>query len=228
MTDGRRGLRDPIVELLNILVAGLPYRLHYIDDSLAEAGRTIDHELEGEGDHLGSDTKSSGCEKGAYNLQMDKASDTPPSAAHVLRVTKNPGVVKCYVITAMPKPMKRNDVVRIAPAVTQIMNPFFFGLLSQFEGDTLRSTFSKAAGNSTIATLPINHRTGATKSYTAALDDGSALPAGVVIDAATGIISITAATVAVGLYTVKVVALDVLVPYTNREGEGTLILNVTA
>lgn len=221
-TDGRRGVKDPVV---TNLMTGTVY--HYIKDSFKVGGRAIDHELEGEGDHLGSDTKSSGCEKGVLNIQLNKATDDAPQVAHVLKVVKGTST-KYYVVTEEPHDMERNNVVRLGVPLTQVVNPFFSALVSAAEGDTYRKTHSKAQADWVFPTLPVNHRTGSTKAYSATQSDGSAVPAGFVINAGTGIITVTSATIAIGVYTIKVVGTDVLAPYTDREGEATLELTVTA
>ena len=229
LTDGRRAIKDPIVENLNVLVSAVPLRYHYIDDSLKVSGRLTKHELEGEGDLLGFDVKSSGAREGNMNLQLDKATDTPPDVGHILKVTKGTSI-RFYGVVDAPVPNKRNDVVRIGPSLLQLMNPFFQGLLSADEGDTLRQTYSIATMGTTetITTNPQNHRTGSTKAYSATLEDGTALPTGIAINASTGVITVTKATVSAAVSTIKVVATDTLANKRTTEGEATLVLTITA
>lgn len=228
-TDGKAGLKDPVLVNLNVLVGGSPLAMHWTKDSLKAMGRTIEHTREGEGDWLGSDTKASGVKKGSISLQMNAATDVTPSPAHILQLTKG-AVTEFYIVGEDGGENERNQVVKGTYPVVQAIHPFFKGLLSVDLGDSLALTKSIATGGptSTLATNPVNHRTGSTKTYSALQSDGSAVPAGVAINASTGVITFTHASLVIGVYTIKVTALDVLTGQENRESENTLILTVTA
>ncbi len=233
LTDGRRAIKDPIVENLNVLVSSAPVRYHFISHSLKIAGRLTPFELEGEGTILGFDVRSAGPKTGGIRLQLNKPTDAIPQAAHILRLTVGTRI-EYYGVTEADDPEERNAPVRIAPTLHQMVNPVFKGLLSEGLGDTKQTTFSKLAGDTTIDPEPVNTRSAGTKAYSATQEDGSAIPAGLAINASTGVLSITAATIATGTYIIKVVVSDVLAtlptdhPYRTLEGEATLILTVTA
>jgi hypothetical protein len=229
LTSGRKSIKDPIVENLNVLVASVALRYHFIDDSLKVVGRVIEHALEGEGDVIGFDIKSEGVEKGGLNLQLDSPTDVAPQPGHRLKVTKGTSI-KYYGVSEGGAPNKRNDVVRPSPSVIQEINPFLSGLLSETEGDLKRQSYSIAAmgATETVATTPINGRTGGVIAVTATQSDGSALPTGVAINASTGVITVTKATVLAGVYTIQVVVTDTLTGYSTRSGEATLVLTITA
>jgi hypothetical protein len=222
-TDGKAGLKDPTCR--NV-AAALYY--HWIEDSLKEGAVSIDHILEGEGDVLGSDTKANGSKTGTIKIQLNLATDTKPRPGHIIELIKG-ATTEYYVVTEMPVENKRGDVVRLSIPVKLIIHPFFTGLQSVAEGDTLRLTKSIATpSTSTLATTPVNHRTGATKAYSALQSDGTAMPAGVAISSSTGVITFTHASLVAGTYTILVTATDTLTPYTARESDDTLILTVTA
>ncbi|MBX3751401.1 MAG: putative Ig domain-containing protein [Opitutaceae bacterium] len=227
-TDGRRGVRSPTVKCYNILSGGNPIQLHYIDDDIKGSSFSLDHILEGDGEHLGGYTKAS-IRSGTLNVQLDKADDTEPMPGHVIGLTKK-SVEGFYQVREASFPGQRNNVVRGALNLVRIVNPFFTGLLSEDEGDTKRVTYSIAAMGTTetIDPQPVNHRTGATKAYSATLSSGAALPAGIAINASTGVITITKADVVAGVSTIKVVATDTLTNKRTLEGEATLVLTITA
>lgn len=235
LTSGRRGVKDPVVENLNVLVSGNPLRYHFIKHSLKVPARLTRHDMEGEGINLGFDVRAVGAEEGTIDLQLDKATDALPLPAHILRKTIG-SVVKYFGVTDGSQPVERNSVIRISPSLLQIINPFFKGLLSQDLGDTLQASYSKATvTTSTTATLdpqPVNTRTGATLAYAATQEDGSALPAGVTISPTTGVITLTGAALVIGTYTIKVSMTDLITtlpanhPWTTLAAEQTLILTI--
>lgn len=223
-TDGKAAIKDPTIRNY---AANKYY--HFISSSITESAVSIDHTLEGEGDHLGSDTKATGVKIGTINIQLLLATDQQPRPGHIMELIIG-STTEYYVVTGMPAETKRGDVVRLAVPVKLIIHPFFGGLQSVAEGDTLRLTKSISTGGptSTLATTPLNHRTGSTKAYSALQSDGSALPAGVAINATTGVITFTHASLVAGSYTIEVTATDTLSPYSQRESSDTLILTVTA
>lgn len=227
-TDGRRGLRQPTVKCYNLLLNSAPRQYHYIDDDIKGSSLSIDHILEGDGEHLGSYTKK-GLTAGNLNLQLDTADQPAPVEAHVIGLMKNL-VEGFYVVTESSFPGKAKEVLRGSLSLKRIVNPFFSGLLSEDEGDTKRVSYSKATMATTedITTAPVNHRTGSTKAYSATQSDGTALPTGVAISSSTGVITITKATVAESTWTIKVVATDTLANKRPLEGEATLVLTVAA
>jgi hypothetical protein len=169
------------------------------------------------------------------DLQLNYPTDVMPIPAHILRVTKGT-VVKYYGISDANWPGERNAPVRGSVTLIQMIMPFFRGLLSADLGDTLQLTYSIAtmAATETLDPLPTNHRTGATKAYSATLEDGSALPIGVTISSTTGVISSVKATVVAGTYVIKVVGTDILTTLPSNHAwrqldcEQTLILTITA
>lgn len=227
-TDGRRGLRQPTVKCYNLLLSSAPRQYHYIDDDIKGSSFTIDHILEGDGEHLGGFTKKS-LTSGPLNIQLDAADQPAPVEAHVIGLMKNL-VEGFYTVSESSFPGKAKDVVRGSLSLKRIVNPFFTGLLSEDEGDTKRVSYSKATMATTedIDPQPVNHRTGATKAYSATQSDGTALPTGVAINVSTGVITITKATVAESTWTIKVVATDTLANKRPLEGEATLVLTVAA
>jgi hypothetical protein len=227
-TDGKKGLRDPICQNISVLVGGLPLAYHWIKDTLKMQGRVIEHILEGEGDHLGSDTKSTGVKKGMINIQLVNATDAFPLPGHVIEVIKGAND-EFYIVSETPEDMERNQVVREGFPVVQAIHPVFKGLQSAAEGDTLRLTKSIAAGGTTtLDPQPVNLRPGATLLYSALQSNGAALPDGVAISSSTGVITFTHASLVTGTYTILVDCLDTLVNKTDRQGEATLVLTVTA
>lgn len=235
LTSGRRSIKDPIIENLNVLVNGSPLRYHFIDDSLKIPGALNKHELEGEGVNLGFTARSAGAAEGGMNLQLDLPTDAVPLTGHILRKTVG-SVIRYFGVTDGSEPMSRNAPVRVAPTLLEIINPFFRGLLDADLGDSKQSTYSKATMGTTetIDTQPTNTRSAATKAYSATQADGSALPTGVAIDSGTGIITITKATVAESSWEIVVVCTDTLStlpsghPYRVLGCEQRLYLTVTA
>lgn len=238
ITDGRRGVRSPIVRCYSLLSGNAPRRYHYVSDDIKATALAIDHTLEGDGAHLGSFSRKSTV-SGTVNIQLDRADDPVPDAGHVLSLTKRVNgvdVESFYVVREPGQPNERNNVVRCALGVVAIVNPVLTGLLSADLGDTKQQTFSKATMGTTetIATSGRNTRTGATVTYSATQQDGTALPAGVAINASTGVITVTKADVAEASYAIAVVCQDVLStlptdhPMRTRQGEALLLLTVTA
>lgn len=226
-SDGRRAVRFPTVKCYNHLVSSAARQYHYIEDDIKHAGLSVDHMLEGDGEHVGGYAKA-GLRSGNLAIQLDAADDPVPLPGHVIGLTKNSGTEEFYVVTDTSAPNKRNDQVRLALTVKRIINPFFTGLLSSDLGDSLAYTFSKAAGNASITAAPVNHRSGATKAYSGIQSDGTALPAGLTVNAATGVIDITAATIATGSYEIEVIATDTLSGKRTLSGSNVLKLTVTA
>lgn len=227
-TDGKAGVRSPTLRNLSVLVSGSPLVYHYVKESLKEEGMSLEHVLDGEGVFLGSDTKGTGKKSGTISLQYKKATDAVALPGHVLELVKGAST-EYYVVQEDPEEIERRSVKRASPSVLRIMHPFFTGLQSQALGDTLLLTKSIATpSTSTLATNPVNHRTGSTKAYSALQSDGSALPAGVAISSSTGVITFTHASMVAGTYDIKVTALDTLAGYDDLESQNTLLLTVTA
>jgi hypothetical protein len=235
LSDGSRGITDPIVENLNVLVSSVPLKYIFLSDTFKVAGRVTQFDTPEEGVILGMDIRSTGPQVGGLNVQLKKATDVVPLPAHTIKITKGTGI-KYYGVTDGDNPNQRNAPVRITPTLQERINPFFQGLLSSDLGDAKQQSYSIATMGvtETITTNPQNHRSGATKAYAATLSDGSALPAGVAINASTGVITVTKASVVAGVYNILVTASDTLATlpadheYYLLEGIGTLYLTITA
>lgn len=238
MTDGLRAVRKPTVRCYNLLSGGSARRYHFVSDDIKGSSLSIDHILEGAGAHLGGFV-GSGMYSGTLNIQLDRADDPVPQAAHVVSITKKRSAVDVetfYVVTEDGAPNEVNNVVRAALAVKRIVNPVLTGLLSEDLGDTKQASYSKAAMGTT-ETIDVggkNLRTGSTVTYAATQSDGSALPAGIAISSSTGVITITKADVAEGTVTIEVTCQDLKStlptdhPARTRTGIATLILTIAA
>ena len=221
MTDGKSGLKNPTVRCFNLLDgSSQPRRYHYIDDNISQAAVSIDHDLEGDGDPLGSDTQA-GREAGVLNIQCEQIDQPAPFPASVIELNKV-GVAKYYVVTAEGAQFKRNDMKRYALPVKRLYNPFCSGLLGPL-GNYFE--VSKAA-TSTLSAAAVNTRAGATVAYALAMVDGTALPAGLAINSSSGMITLTA--VAQATYELEVTITDTLTGKRERKGTGTISLTVTA
>ena len=226
MTDGRGGLRRVTVLCLNILDGSSnPIKLHYIDDSIMTKSVAVDHDLEGDGDPLGGDVHT-GRKGGDISCQLEQADDPVPFPGCVLVVTKpesGVAVTRYYVTTDVAATYKLRNVTRFKVPVKLIYNPLFSGLQGSL-GDYFLKSIAHTA-TATFDPLAVNFRAGATKAFTLVAGD-TAVPAGLTIDAATGVISY--ATVAAGSYEVIVRVTDTVAGQNRvRTGEATLALTVT-
>ncbi|HVT74584.1 MAG TPA: Ig domain-containing protein [Lacunisphaera sp.] len=235
LTSGRRAIKDPVVENMNVIVNGAPQRYHFIKHGFKVSSKLSKHNREGDDVNLGFDVRRGGPKEGPLDLQLNYPTDAFALAAHILRLTVG-SRVEYFGISEDSWPEERLMPVRGSVTCLQLLNPFFAGLLSADLGDTLQTTYSIATMGTTetLDPKPTNHRSGATKAYSATQEDGSALPDGVAINASTGVITLTKADVVAGTYVIKVVATDTLTslpsnhPWRQLDCEQTLILTITA
>jgi hypothetical protein len=225
--DGRRAPRQPTINWWNVLVGGLPTSLIWLEDDIKASGYSVSHTVESTGEPLGGFSGAS-VRSGTVSIQVDDASAPIPLPGHVVSIIKG-SVTNWYVVEEVSDPFKGKEAVRLTLTLRRIINPFFTQLLSPDEGDTFRITFSKGGGDKTYAGLPVNTRTGATIACALApLGTTGSVPAGVTIGATTGIIAVTAATVAIGVYQLDVTCADTLLNKRTNTGGNQLWLTVTA
>lgn len=232
MTDGRRGPRQPIVKCWNILESSLPKRYHWLKDSIKASGMSLDHLVEDTGEHVGGFSGAS-ARKGSLTILLDDAADKIPLPGMVIELVKAGAaapVSSYYRVDEADEPMEGKQQVTVTLTVTRLVHPFFTGILSEDEGDTKRVTYSIATMGTTetITAAPVNHRTGSTKAYSLlALNDTTTFP-GIEINASTGVITITKASVAAGVYEVDVLATDTLANKRTLKGGCKLVVTITA
>lgn len=156
---------------------------------------------------LGSDTRV-GFRKGTLNLQYELTTDELPGATRLMR----PAFIvkfrnRYYVAGAVKPKVIKNDVIKFSVEVTELQNPFIPILL------TTLGQQKKANINANIATTvnasATGARTGAAVTYTVETfsNVGGAAPAGVSINANTGVMTVN---VAAGTADIRVVATDTL------------------
>jgi hypothetical protein len=228
-TDGRRAPRQPIVKCWNILSSNLPVRFHWLSDDIKTSGMSVDHIIESSGEHVGGFAGAS-ARKGNLTLLLDNADDAVPQPGHVISLQKG-AVTEWYKVDESSAPNQGKNQVTITLTVTRLIHPLFTGLLSEDEGDLKRVTYSIASMNATetITAAPVNTRSGATLTCALAAEgESAALPAGVAIDATTGVITITKASVVAGTYYIDVTCQDVLANKRTLKGGCHLVLTITA
>lgn len=170
--------------------------------------------------------------KGSLNCQYTLIGDEVSGAANELK----PGYVvsfrqRIYVVGPMKTPIVKNEIIKFSAEITELQNPFIPGLLSIL-GQQFYESIANAALPTTVDASASNVRAGSTVAYTieSMNPEGAAAPAGITVNASTGVITI-ANTVMAGTYDVRVIAADTATKPEGgtdvKKGWGRLTLKVT-
>jgi hypothetical protein len=146
---------------------------------------------------------------GNLAMQYNLATDEVPGAANLLQ----PGFIvsfrgRFYVLGEVKQPIVKNDVIKISAAVIELENPFVPLLLSTLGQQ--KFTQGAAPYTGTISAAGSNTRSGATVAYTLETfaTPGSSPPAGISINASSGLI--TATGLSAGTYDVRAIVADTI------------------
>lgn len=214
--DGVAAITEGIVSCLNNSVDYL-----YADDAIGETALHMEHDNPA-GEALGSHTQATGRYKGPMSLQLLEADDLLPRPGYVLSFRG-----KYYVISGDIGPaLKRNDVIRIKPPVTQAVNPVINSLLST---DGQVKAASVAGADGTVANTVVNTRSGATGAWSLSAwtseYPSATVPAEITINSSSGLI--TCASADAGTYYLKATYTETLTDKPTRKGVGFLVLTCT-
>lgn len=157
---------------------------------------------------IGSVTYADG-RKGNLALQYALAVEEIPGATNLLQ----PGFIvsfrgRLFVVGAVKTPVVKNDVIKIAPAITELQNPVLTTLLTLY-GQQYRQSVASGALPITKSCAATGTRSGATLAYSVEVfgTPGTAAPTGITINSTSGLLTI-ANTVAAGTYDVRVICSD--------------------
>lgn len=157
---------------------------------------------------IGSVTYADG-RKGNLALQYNLATDEIAGATNLLQ----PGFIvtfrgRFFVVGAVKTAIVKNDVIKIAPAITELQNPVLGTLLTAY-GQQYTQSVASGSLPITKSCAASNTRSGATVAYSVETFDtpGSAAPSGITINSSSGLLTI-ANTVTAGSYDVRVIASD--------------------
>lgn len=146
---------------------------------------------------------------GTINCQYQLIDDELPGANNLLR----PGYLvsfrnRFYVVGAVKAPIVKNEIIKFSAEVMEIQNPFIPGLLSTL-GQQKVLTVAQGSLPDTEDASASGTRSGATVGYTLETFSapGTAAPAGITINASTGVITINN-TVVPGTYDVRAIVTD--------------------
>jgi hypothetical protein len=169
---------------------------------------------------LGSNTQP-GFRKGTLNLQYDLATDEANSTSATAKIMR-PGFIVSfrsrYYVVGTPSPaVKKNDVIKFSVTVLELQNPFIAALLTTLGQQKVASINANVAAN--VSCVAIAARSGGTLTYSAETfaTPGSSPPAGVTINANTGVLTVN---IAAGSVDVRVVATDTLTGQNTQYGWG--------
>lgn len=180
---------------------------------------------------IGSTTFIDG-RKGSINCQYTLTADELPNATNMLR----PGYIvgfrnRFYVVGPMKTPIVKNEIIKFSFEVSELQNPFISGLLTLL-GQQKSQVQASAGLPITVDCSADGTRSGATVGYTieSFSPEGAAAPAGITVNASTGIVTV-ANTVTAGTYDVRVIVSDtVALPQGGTDvlkGFGRLTLTIT-
>jgi hypothetical protein len=221
-TDGRSGVFDPLVQILNLPGNGTAYlRYSYLSDSIDREAVEKEH-MNADGEPLGSDTRA-GFEKGAINVQLDNANDKVASPGHIVHLDIGQGA-EYYVAGKFGRARTRNDIVKGALAVKRAYNPIVTSTLTEEFGQKKFLTQAAGALSVGLAHTVVNTRPGATVAWSLAAAPGFTLPGWLNIVAGTGALSGTAVA---GTFEFDLVVTDTLANYKTRKGFGRINLLIT-
>ncbi len=221
-TDGRSGVFDPLVQVLNLAGNGTTYlRYSYLSDSIDREAVEKEH-MNADGEPLGSDTRA-GFEKGAINVQLDNANDKVASPGHIVHVDIGQGA-EYYVAGKFGRARTRNDIVKGALAVKRAYNPIVTSTLTEEFGQKKFLTQAAGALSVGLTHTVVNTRAGATVVWALAAAPGFTLPGWLMIDTSTGALSGTAVA---GTFEFDLIVTDTLAKYKTRKGFGRINLIVT-
>lgn len=220
-SDGRSGLKDPYLAILNYSPVKL---LDYMSDTIDRESVDQDH-ADSDGGALGSDT-GSGAEKGAISFQFNLATDQRKlRPGHILHLDIGEGA-EYYVARKPGVGRTRNQTVKGSVNVIRAVAPVFTDLLSETKGQF--KSFTQAAGSLTgtpaAARTVVNTRTGATLAYSMAAKPGNTLPAWLSINASTGALTGTAVA---GTFDLDLICTDTVTGEIDRVGYGRMQLVIT-
>lgn len=147
--------------------------------------------------------------KGTINCQYTLTADELPGATNMLR----PGFIvsfrqRFYVVGPMKSPIVKNEIIKFSFEATELQNPFIPLLLT-----TLGQQKSLVVASGSLPTTQdasaSGLRSGATVAYSIETfsPEGSAAPAGITINASSGVVTI-ADTVTAGTYDLRIVCSD--------------------
>lgn len=151
--------------------------------------------------------------KGTLNLQYNLAADElPGNVNEVLPTFILSFRGRYYVAGAVSPTIAKNNVIKFTVAVTELETPFIPNLIS-IRGQQLVATHA-AMSSYTVACAASGTRPGAVLVYSGELfsTPGSALPAGMTVDATTGVLTINSAA---GTYDLRIICADTI---TNPDG----------
>lgn len=156
---------------------------------------------------LGSDTRT-GFRSGTLNLQYTLAVDELPGDVDELKT----GFIilfrnRYYVAGAVKPKVVKNEVIKFSVAVLELQNPFIPNLLSVL-GQQLKASIN-ANANTTVNCVALGARTNGVVTYSVETfaTQGSSAPAGVTINANTGLMTVN---IVAGTVDVRVLATDTL------------------
>lgn len=146
---------------------------------------------------------------GTLNCQYQLIEDELPGATNLLR----PGFIvsfrnRFYAVGAVKTPIVKNEIIKFSAEVTELQNPFIPLLLTVL-GQQKVTTIANSSLPTTQSAAASGTRSGATVGYTLETfaTPGAAAPAGITINAATGLITV-ADTVLAGTYDVRAIVTD--------------------
>ncbi len=154
---------------------------------------------------LGSFTNA-GFRKGTLNLQYNLAADELPGATNLMQ----PGFIvsfrnRYYVVGTPSEKVVKNDVIKFSVAVLELQNPFISALLTALGQQ--KTANINANLNTTVNCVATGARTNAVVSYTVETYPSGAAPAGVSVNANTGVLTVN---VGAGAIDLRVIAADTL------------------
>jgi hypothetical protein len=170
--------------------------------------------------------------KGTINCQYELIGDELPGSANQL----HPGYIisfrqRFYVVGPMKVPIVKNGIIKFSFEATELQSPFCPALLSLL-GQQLLETEAAGSLPVTVDGSASNILAGAAVVYTleSYATEGAAAPAGITINASTGVITI-ANTVSAGTYDVRAVVTETITlpegGTVSRVGWGRLTFVVT-